>query len=143
MYPVFLIAITIVCVWVVTLTVISHMGGWAALASEYSTAAPFPGSRWNFECGQMRWFVSYNNCLTVGADPHGLYLWVFRLIRFAHPPLFIPWTDVSISSANILWFKQVKLRLGRERSIPFTVNERLAQKLKAAAGPSWPVDSAT
>ena len=121
--------------------VVSQMGGWASLAEQYRCLESFTGSRWSFQCGQFRRFASYNNCLTVGADPHGLFLSIFPLFRFAHPALFIPWREISVSRNKVLWIRQVKLLLGRELQIPLTVRESLAQKLRAAAGSSWPVES--
>jgi hypothetical protein len=126
--------------WVVLVTG-SHLGGWASLAGQYRCLEPFSGSRWNFQCGQFRWFASYNNCLTIGADTRGLFLWVFPLFRVAHPPLFIPWREISVARQKVLWIKQVRFRLGHELQIPLTIGDRLAQKLQSAAGSSWPVES--
>lgn len=135
------IIVAIVGTWAGSLVMVSHLGGWASLGDRYRCEEPFLGSRWNFQCGQFRWPANYNNCLTVGADPRGLFLWVFPLLRIAHPPLFIPWREISVSQVKVLWIKQVKLRLGRQLAIRVTINNRLAEKLKAAAGPSWPTGS--
>ena len=40
----------------------------------------------------------YNGVLTVGVNPAGLYLAVMPLFRPGHPPLFIPWPDVTVGS---------------------------------------------
>jgi len=116
------------------------MGGWSALAARYRSEGDFSGPTWNFQCGQFRWWASYNNCLTVGADPRGLFLWVFLLIRVAHPPLFIPWQDISVSRAEVLWLRQVRFHLGQELQIPLTIGDKLAQELRSAAGSSWPAN---
>jgi hypothetical protein len=130
----------IVVIWVVVLLVISRLGGWALLAEQYRCLEPFSGPCWNFQCGQFRWFASYNNCLTVGADPRGLFLRIFPLFRVAHPPLFIPWREISVSRHKVLWIKQVQFRLGHELQVPLTIRDGLAQKLQSAAGSSWPVE---
>jgi hypothetical protein len=36
--------------------------------------------------------------------------------------------------------KQVKLLLGREEQIPFLISGRLAERIQAAAGGSWPIE---
>jgi hypothetical protein len=131
----------IIGIVVVVLVMLSHLAGWASLAEQFRCLQPFAGPRWNFQSGQFRWFVSYNNCLTVGADPQGFFLSVFPLFRIAHPPLFIPWREISVFRYKVLWIKQAKLVLGHELRIPLTIRERLAQKLWAAAGASWPVGS--
>jgi len=132
------VAVSLAGASVFSLVMVSRLGGWASLAEQYRSQEPFSGPCWNFQCGQFRWFASYNNCLTIGADPRGLFLWVFPLIRIAHPPLFIPWREISVSRNQVLWIKQVKFCLGHELQIPLTVREGLAQKLQSAAGSSWP-----
>jgi hypothetical protein len=125
---------------VVIMVLISHWGGWASLAEQYRSQDPFPGPVWKFQCGQFRWLANYNNCLTVGADPRGLFLWILPPFRIAHPPLFIPWREISVTRRKILWAKQVRFCLGSDLRIPLTIREGLAQKLQMAAGSSWPVE---
>ncbi len=127
--------------WAVVPTLISHIGGWAALAQNYTAQEPFTGRTWSFQRGQMRWFTGYNNCLTVGADPRGLYLSMFLLLRIGHPPLFIPWHDISYVTGKIFWTRYVEFRLGPDLNIPLRVSESLAEKLKAAAGTNWPIQA--
>jgi len=124
--------------WVTMFTLTSHIGGWATLAGQYRASETFTGSRWQFEKAQMRWLIGYNHCLTIGADPRGLYVSMFFPFRIAHPPLFIPWRDISFVSRKFLWVKGVELRLGRENIIPFRISDRLAQKLKSAAAGGMP-----
>jgi hypothetical protein len=127
--------------WAIIFTLISRVGGWATLAEQYRCEETFTGPRWSFQRGQMRWMVGYNNCLNVGADPRGLYLSILFPFRLGHPPLFIPWRDISYSSKKVLWVKFVELRLGREVTIPFRISNQLAEKLKTAAGTSWPIEN--
>jgi len=90
----------------------------------------------------MRWLTNYGNCLTVGANSDGLYLGILFFFRFMHPPLFIPWSEVSISTKRSWLFGQrVTLTLGREIAIRLTIRGRLAGKLKAAAGNGWPLEA--
>jgi hypothetical protein len=90
----------------------------------------------------MRGIGGYHNCLTVGANPDGLYLAALFLFRVGHPPLFVPRTDVSgMRRGKWFLFRYVELRLGRERSIPFCITEGLADRLKQAAGKTWPIES--
>jgi len=48
--------------------------------------------------------VSYNNCVTIGVTDAGLYLAPFLLFRFLHPPLLIPWRDITgCQEGRFLW----------------------------------------
>jgi hypothetical protein len=87
----------------------------------------------------MRWIAGYGNCLTVGANEDGLYLATFPLFPLGHPPLLIPWDEVSHSKRKMLFFAMVRFELGRETAVPFWVRETLAERLKNAAGKAWPV----
>lgn len=140
-YSVLISIAGIVGMAVVVLAVISHVGGWASLAEQYRSVEPFTGPHWNFQRGQFRWLAGYNNCLTVGADPRGLFVWIFPLFRVAHPPLFIPWREISVTRKRVFWIMQGQLHLGRDLKIPFTIRESLASKLQTAAGSSWPAES--
>lgn len=139
--PVLLGIVFMVVAWVAMFSAISRVGGWATLAGQYSCHETFTGPRWSFQQGQMRWMVGYNHCLNIGADPRGLYLSILFPFRIGHPPLFVPWRDISYVSKTFLWVKFVELRLGRETAIPLRISYRLAEKLKSAAESSWPIES--
>ncbi len=90
----------------------------------------------------MRWGANYNNCLTIGVDTAGLYLSPLFFFRIGHPPLFIPWTEISLRGRRkILFIEFVELKLGREERIPFLIRASLAEQIRSAAGFSWPVEA--
>ncbi len=83
----------------------------------------------------MRWTSHYGNCLTIGADTAGLKLSVLFPFRPGHPPLFIPWSEISVTRRrNLLFVRQVKLLLGQEEQIPFVISGGLADRIQVAAG---------
>ncbi len=90
----------------------------------------------------MRWMMGYNNCLTIGVDPMGLYLATMIVIRLGHPPLLVPWHEISVEKRlHTLLVPTVRLSLGREEQIPFVVSGKLAAQIQAAAGVSWPLEA--
>jgi hypothetical protein len=89
----------------------------------------------------MRWLCGYKGCLTVGADSEGLYLATFPFFPLFHPPLFIPWNEVSRVKKDFLFLTGVRFLLGNELSMPCWVRERLADRLKVAAGKAFPVET--
>ena len=138
--------------WLTGSLIIANVGGWAALARRFRLHEPLPSGRWRFQSAGMRWTTRYGACLTVAANHLGLYLSVFPLFRLGHPPLFIPWTEISLAVVD-MWgfpikgrrrgrwrFELVEFRLGRELQIPLRVRPKLADRLKAAAGPAWPAE---
>jgi hypothetical protein len=77
----------------------------------------------------------------MGANPQGLFLALSIPLVPGHPPLFIPWNEITVRRIRVLWAKSVELRLGQEPAIPFRICERLAKKLAALAGEAWPKES--
>jgi len=135
-FPVFFVAL-----WCMITFLISQVSGWAALARRFRLTSPFTGQTWAWKRARMRWGTNYNNCLTIGSDPMGLYLSMMFPFRLAHPPLLLPWQEVSVRRRrSILFFKYVELSLGREEQIPLLIRENLAEQIRQAAGSSWPVE---
>lgn len=120
--------------------VISFIGGWTTLAKRFRLGQPFVGEKWRGQSAQMRWIAGYGNCLTLGCSPQGLYLAIMPLFRFRHPPLLIPWDEVKISRARILFFQYVRFGLGRDLDVPLYLRPRLADRLQRAAGNHWPIE---
>jgi hypothetical protein len=125
-------------VWIGTVVFVSRIGGWAALATVYGYSGELTGKYLRFQSGRLRWGINYGNCLTVGVSPRGLYLAVLFFFRIGHPPLLIPWTDISVSEQKGRWFSYLELRFRRASSIPLQVSEQLGRWLTDRAGPAWP-----
>lgn len=129
-----------VLLWLLVSAIISFIGGWSTLAKRFALKMRFAGQRWSGQSGQMRWIAGYHNCLTVGASQEGLYVAMAWLFRFRHPALLVPWTEIAITRRKILFFHYVRFGLGRELGIPLYLRATLAEKVKGAAGGSWPVE---
>jgi len=128
------------CLWLLVGATISVMGGWFSLAKVYRTQVPFDGTRWRMQSAQMRWLANYNNVLTIGVSPQGLYLASMFLFRFMHPPLLVPWSEIKVRRSNGWAFEYVIFTMGRDLAIPLRIRARLAAKLRNSAGNSWPVE---
>jgi hypothetical protein len=112
-------------------------GNWAALAGAYRYRGTFPSSRWHRQDGNVG-SEGFENGLTVGADSEGLYLAIVFLFRAGHPPLFIPWTDVSVRTEERFLATFMVFHFRSVPSVPLRVGESLGQRLAVAAGRSWP-----
>lgn len=124
--------------WIGVSILLARIGGWSTLADVYRSSEAFEGNRWRFQSAQMRWGVNYNGILTVGANTRGLYLAVGLLLRAGHPPLFIPWTDISVRPERGRWFAAMEFRCRRAPAIPIRISEGLGRRIVAAAGHWWP-----
>jgi hypothetical protein len=128
--------------WCATSLLTGKMSGWAALGRRFSSTLPFPSQTWRWQSARMRWGANYKSCLTIGADPAGIYLSPLFFFRIGHPPLFIPWMEISNHGRRkILFIEVVDLELGREEHIPFMIRGRLADQIRSAAASGWPVQA--
>ena len=134
-FPVYFVAL-----WIVAGYWIALVGGWRLLAKRFRMQETFAGEKWHMQSASMRYLSNYNNVLTVGADNAGLFIVPFILFRAWHPPLFVPWTEITVSNTTqLFFFKYVVLSLGRSEEIPFRIRPKLAAKIEAAAGSGWPL----
>ena len=104
------------------------------------TQGAFRGEQWPGQSGQMRWIAGYHNCLTIGCSHQGLYLATMSLFRFRHPPLLVPWDEITVSRRRIVFIRYVRFGLGRELDIPLYLRARLADKLRGSAADRWPLE---
>lgn len=117
--------------WLVISLVISRMGGWSALAKRYRLEDSFDGERMRFRSGQMRYAMSYNNCLTIGADRRGLYLAVFFFFRLGHPPLFIPWSEIAVTEKQRYFMHAMEFSFSRVPGVYLRLSSGTAEKVLA------------
>ncbi|HBX43163.1 MAG TPA: hypothetical protein DEH27_04950 [Deltaproteobacteria bacterium] len=59
----------------------------------------------------------YGGAVFVRVSPHGLGLSVFFLLRFYHPPMFIPWSDITrCVRGQVRFYDVTKLSIRDEES---------------------------
>ena len=131
-----------IIIWVGVCKLISVVGGWNILSRDYQANSAFDGKKmWLKSVGMRRW-MSYNNCITVGANKYGLYLSVFPLFRIGHPPLFFPWTDILTEEGSRRLFGDfIKFTFTRQPDVPVIFPKKLAAKifeLKERSRPGYP-----
>jgi len=118
--------------WCLLVWLFSRIGGWSRLAQRYAATQQPSGtiySRQTAELGLMR----YRSCLTVGMSPEGLYLKVWPMFRLGHPPLLIPWADVSQPKEVSKFFHQhAEVALGSPPTAVLRLPVQLLDPLRQA-----------
>ncbi len=112
---------------------LGHFGGWRALARHYPASTEFLGRRFRFRSAQFGGWVGYNASLTAGADPFGLFLAVWPIFRVWHPPLFVPWSDITVSLEQSRWLTVVLLTFAKVPGAKVRITPRLANRLAAVS----------
>jgi hypothetical protein len=126
-----------VTLWVATFRVIARVGGWRELAEAYpprGITASGLGERFRMRSLQLRRGVNYNNCVTLTAGPAALQLSLPRLFGFGHPPIEVPWSDVTAEAGRAFWMPIVTLRCARLPSVPVRLRRKLAEQVARASG---------
>lgn len=135
-FPFFFVAL-----WLLITYWVALLGGWRLLVKRFRATGEFSGPKWSMQSAAMRWLSHYNNVLTVGANPEGLFVVPFVLFRAWHPPLFVPWAEITAQNkTQLFFFKVIELRLGSYEQIPFAIQPVLAAKLESASGENWPLN---
>jgi hypothetical protein len=122
--------------WCFVVLLIARMSGWAKLAEYYQTSDAPIGPTWRFESALMRWTSRYGNVVTLSAETQGLRIALFPLFRPGHPPLLVPWGEISATPASfrVLFWTPMELRFARAPDIPFCIRESTFHRIQEAAG---------
>jgi len=118
--------------WCLICFVLAQVGGWSALAERYRATGPPQGIRHAMVRGAVG-AVEYNGSLTVSVGAEGFYLSVFRLLKLAHPDLYIPWTAVTAREERKLFrWETVRLSIGEPRLTTITLPKGIIETGSAA-----------
>jgi len=131
-------AIFFLFIWILVNFLISRLTGWARMAGHYPAEGGYSGKVWRFQTLTTRRGMGYKGSANVGADSRGLYLSLFFLFRFGHPPMFVPWRDITITEKQVSKTKMLELRFRKTENLPVRIFARLGDRLAEAAGPNWP-----
>lgn len=129
LFPVFFVGM-----WLLISFLLSTIGGWSTLADHYAAHPGVGGRRFYFRSAQLGAGVGYSACLTLGTGPAGLYLAVLPLFRMAHPPLLIPWSDITARETKSWFSATVELRFAQVPTVSVRISRHLADALFAASG---------
>jgi len=125
-----------VALWICLVYLLALVSGWHHLARHFRaqeqpsgktrSAGPFNTTIY------LRKGNLYQNILRLTADDDALYLSVVFLFRTGHPPLRIPWSEITIAPARLWLSTKVMVTLGTEEKIPMYISRSTAQKINLA-----------
>jgi hypothetical protein len=140
MPPVFwfvVLPLALIAWWCFLMWVVSHMCGWKALARHYLAEEPFHGTRLRFRSARIGG-GNYNSCLRVGGNSDGLWMSGMGPFRICHPPLFIPWVDITPRlTHHWLFGRWMDLAIAKTPNVRVRFPVAVAEELAAEANLSW------
>ena len=114
----------IILIYPIAMFVSSTVGGWKTLAEFYRK--PPDKKRENkpirITTVGMRFF-SYNGFIFGTADSDGLHVHMHFLSRPFHPPLFIPWADITAERRE----NRIRININKTPGISFEISEHHAK----------------
>lgn len=119
--------------WCGVVWVVGAMG-WRQLAARYPAGGPATGRTFRMVSGTIG-LANYNGVLYVTAEPEGLHLAVLSLFRVGHPPIRIPWTEItSVTQKNALWARWYTFRVGTPHVATVRLPGRVVDGIRDAVG---------
>src|SRR5437879_535157 len=85
------------------MTLISNLGGWAAIARQYRATGTLSGKTFWLQSARFGW-CDYNGCLTIRITDEGLRLSMLPPFRPGHPPIFLPWSALNVVEVCDRWY---------------------------------------
>lgn len=130
-------------VWFLSLHLIAAVGGWRELAGVYRADGPIAYTvEWPHRYGRMRYATGYNGCLNIAANAMGMRLSLWLIFRPGHPPLFIPWSDITTEPVRGVFSESTRLSFRRAPTATLLLKRTLADEILRAAhqgvpSPAW------
>ena len=115
---------------------IAYVSGWSEAARAYPGSSYFSGTLLSFRSAACRRWTHYSMCLVFGANQTGLYMAVLPIFRAGHPPIFVPWSEVTVTRHSPFGLPTVRFSFARTPGVWFAVWPGLASRLLASAPPS-------
>lgn len=111
--------------WCSVVGILAHVGGWRRLARRYATDREPEGTASYGVYGRIGW-VSYNGAVSCFTNEEGLFLEPTLLFRFAHPRLFLPWSEFrNVRRRRVLWLTMVRARIGDPKAGTLALEARV------------------
>lgn len=120
-----------IVVWCIVLWVIARTFGWRRLAQRYEDTSFFATSSRDivrFASAQIG-LASYSGVLILDATDTGVSIVPIRIFRPFHPPLTIPWSEMTIQVRGGKRWKAVQLKFPDIPRVTVTLYGRAAERV--------------
>jgi hypothetical protein len=118
-----------ICGWLAVCFILAHIGGWTKLNCYYPALSPPENAIFYTISAGMRWGTSYRSCLVLGATTQGIYVRLIFLFRPWHPPLFIPWSDITTMEQKQWFIPVIRFNFSKAPDVPLVMLKGVASKI--------------
>lgn len=119
--------------WCFVIGLLSFVGGWKRLAARYQTKREPRGKSFSGVQGQIG-LVSYRGVLECTTNAEGFFLRPGFLFRFAHPLIFIPWSEChDVTRSSVIWMKWIRFDVGEPRAARLRLAARVFEESEGSS----------
>lgn len=118
--------------WFAVLWIIAQISGWKTLVEHYALGEhntdDVSWQGWKY--GHFNNAIWYKGCLWIGMSPTGLFLKTGPdlLFRVGHPPLFIPWKQLTVGEPHRFLWRQMQRIHMEGINFPISLPEAVVQQ---------------
>jgi len=124
--------------WAYMCWISANRNGWDRLARTYRHTGPFDGSRFGLQSAIFNGFA-FTGTLNLGVVRDGLYLRGGLLLRFFHPALVIPWSELRATRFDRSHSAGYSLGFKSFPEMSCEISDATCHRLSQALDPAWSV----
>jgi len=124
--------------WVLIFYLFARVGGWGRLAKQYREVEKTEGEKFRFQNAMLN-YARYRSGVTFVVNRRGLGLSMPIFMRMGHPPLFIPWNEITVKDVEKKFFGQCyEITASRCPDVSLKIETHLARRISKLSGITWP-----
>lgn len=109
----------------------SRISGWPLMAKRWPAQPVEPNATRGVTSVLFPPIWGYKNCVVYAVDDHHLHMRMMLFVSMFHPPMSIPWSEVSRIDANTGPFKMLnRLHIGPEHTIIYVRSGLVRRELE-------------
>ena len=115
----------------------SRLWGWYEVSKHYTGEIPDReiNDQFSWRSGRFGW-GGYSSVLTFTVSDYDLGISVLFLYRVGHPPLKIPWNEISAVEKRVI-FPEVHMSFDKVPNRTLKISRMLAEKIEEASKGNW------
>jgi hypothetical protein len=112
---------------------IAIFGGWRHLAWSFPSVPIVDGERYARQSVSLSLFGSYSRSVHVTLTEKGVHMAPMILLRLFHPPILIPWANVTACErCDFLFIQRTRIAVGRPADCKVDISGRVAPAIELA-----------
>ena len=128
-----LILLVLAVVWPFVTGMIAIFGGWRHLAWSFPSVLIVKGERYARQSVSLSLFGSYSSAIHVTLTETGVHMVPMILARLLHPPILIPWANVTACErCDFLFIERTRISVGRPADRKIDISGRVAPAIELA-----------